>query len=56
MRSDRAIFLKIRGTNSKGWLWLKFCNGGGVRVLFVLFRDSSYVSGAVVNLLLYSFI
>ena len=56
MRSDRAIFLKIRGNNDKGWLWLKFCNVGAVGVLFVLFRDSSYASGVVDILLLYSFI
>ena len=24
MRSDRAIFLKFRGTRDKGWLWLRF--------------------------------
>ena len=56
MRSDRAIFLKFRCTNDKGWLWLRFCNCGAVGVVFVSFRDSSHAFGVVDNLVLYSFI
>ena len=56
MRSDRAIFPKFCGTNDKVWLWLKFCNCGAVGVVFVLFRDSSYVFGVVDNWLLCSFV
>ena len=56
MRPDRAIFLKFRGANDQGCLWLGFCNCGAVGVVFVLFRDSSYVFGVVDNLVLYSFI
>ena len=55
MRSDRAIFLKFLGTNDKLWLWLRFCNCGAVVVVFIVFRDSSYVFGVVDSLILYSF-
>ena len=55
MRSVGAIFLKFRGTNDRGWLWFKFCNCGSVGVVFVSFRDSSYVFGVVDSLVLYSF-
>ena len=56
MRSVRAIFLKFRGTNDRGWLWFRFCNFGAVGVLFLSFRDSSYVFGVVDSLVFYSFI
>ena len=56
MRSDRAKFPKFRGTNDKGWLWLRFCNCGAMGVIFVLFWDSSYVFGVVDILVLFSFI
>ena len=56
MRSGRAKILKHRGTNDKGYLWLRFCNCGAVGVVFVLFRDSSYVFGVVDNFVLFSFI
>ena len=56
MSSDRAIFLKFRGTNDKEWLWLRFCNCVAVGVVFVSFRDSSYAFGVVDNFVLYSFI
>ena len=56
MRCDRAIFLKFRGTNDRGLLWLRFCNCGAVGVILLLFRDSSYVFGVVDNLVLFSFI
>ena len=56
MSSDRAKFLKFRGTNDKGWLWLKFCTCVAVGVVFVSFRYSSYAFGVVDNFVLYSFI
>ena len=56
MRSVRAIDLKLRGTNDRGWLWFRFYNCGAVGVVFVSFHDSSYVFGVVDNLVLYSFI
>ena len=56
MRSVSAILLEFRGTNDRGWLWLSFCNCGAVGVVFVSFRDSSYVFGVVDSLVLYSFI
>ena len=56
MRSVRAIFLNFRGTNDRGWLWLRFCNCGAVGFVFVSFRDSSYVFGVVDNLVLYFFL
>ena len=55
MRSDWEKFLNLRGTNGKGWLWLRICNCGAVSVVFVSFRDSSYALGVVDNLVLYSF-
>ena len=56
MGTDRAIFRKLRGTNDKGWLWLRFCNCVAVGVLFVSLRDSSYAFGVENNFVLYSFI
>ena len=56
MKSVRAIFLKFRGTNDKRWLWFRFCYCGAVGVVFVSFRDSSYVFGVVDSLVLFSFI
>ena len=56
MRSLRAIFLKFRGTNDKGWLCFRFLNCCAVGIEFVLFRDSSYVVGVVDSLVLYSFV
>ena len=56
MRSVRAKFLKFCGTNDSGWLWFMFCNCGAIGIVFVSFRDSSYVFGVVDKLVLYSFI
>ena len=56
MRSVKAIFLKFRGTNDKGWLWFRFCSFGAVGVVFLLLCDSSYVLGVVESLVLHSFI
>ena len=56
MRSVRAIFLKIRGTNDKECLCFRFYNCGAVGVVFESLRDSSYVFGVVDSLLLFSFI
>ena len=56
MRSVRAMFLQIRGTNDKGWLGFRFCNFGGAGVVFVLFCELSYVFGFVDSLALYSYI
>ena len=56
MRSVRAIFRKFRGTNDKGLLWFRFCSCGAVGVVFLLFRDSSFVFCVVNSLVLYSFI
>ena len=36
MSSDRAKFRTFRGTNDKGWLWLRFCACGAVGVVFVI--------------------
>ena len=55
LKSVRAMFLKFRGTNDKGWLWFGLCNCGAVGVVFVLLCESSYVFGVVDSLVLYSF-
>ena len=49
MSSVRAIFLKFRGNNEKGWLWFRFCSCG---VLFVLFCEWFYAFGVVDSLVL----
>ena len=56
MRSVRAIFLKFCGTNDRGGFWFRFCICGTVRVVFVSFRDSSYVFDVVDSLVLQYFI
>ena len=56
MRSVRAMFLKFRSTNDKGWLYFRLCNCGAVGVVFVLFYESSYVFGVLDSLVLYTFI
>ena len=59
MRSIRAMFLKFRGTNDKGWLWFRFCSCGAVGVVcvvIVLFCELSYEFDVAQSLVLYSFI
>ena len=56
MKSVRAMFLKFRGSNDKGWLWFRLRNCGTLGVVFVLFCESSYVFVVVDILVLYSFI
>ena len=50
-----GVFL-YGGTNDNGWLWCRFGNWGAVGVVFVLYCDSSYVSGLVDTFVLYSVI
>ena len=49
------MFLKFRGTNDKGWLWLRIWNCGAVGVVFGMSCESSYVFRVVDILVLFLF-
>ena len=53
MRPVRAMFLKFRSTNDKGWLWFRLCNCGAVGVVVVLFCESLFVFGVVFFFLMF---